>query len=604
MSSQATPGVETRLNTSTTLFQSSPSTTVLADGSWVVTLSSYQQDGSGYGVYQLHYDADGDRVGGATRVNTYTSDDQSDSSMATLADGGWVVTWISDGQDGDSYGIYQQRFDDHGVKAGAETRVNTYTADNQWHSHTAALANGGWVVTWESHNQDGGGWGIYQQRYKANGSKLGAETQVDANTHYNSVETGVTALAHGGWVVSWSTTDENNNPTGIYQQRYGANGGKLGTETMVNTSTGLEYYPTSAALADGGWVVTWTHALGTSDPNTDVYQQRYDADGSKVGGQMMVNTTSSQREYFSSVTALADGGWVVAWSSTNIDFTASTVYEQRYDANGYAVGSETQVNTTTNNSLYVDSVVAFADGSWEVTWTSARQDGVTRDVMYQRHFAVDIDGSGRADRLTGSNWDETIYGRGGNDRLDGKGGNDVLIGGGGNDTYIVNSRLDDVQEQANQGTDKVLASVNFSLAGDQAVENMTLTGKKNIDATGNNSANVLTGNSGNNTINGLAGADRLDGGKGNDVLTGGTDSDRFVFKTGYGRDSITDFDAKGGDHDRLDLSGLKSIEGFADLKADHMVQHGTSVVIDGANGDTITLEHAKLGDLGASDFIF
>ena len=43
-------------------------------------------------------------AGAETRVNTHISGDQSDQSVVALADGGWVVTWTSDGQDGDGLG--------------------------------------------------------------------------------------------------------------------------------------------------------------------------------------------------------------------------------------------------------------------------------------------------------------------------------------------------------------------------------------------------------------------------------------------------------------------------------------------------------------------
>ena len=45
-----------------------------------------------------------------------------------------------------------------------------------------ALAGGGWVVTWESSGQDGSDAGIYQQAYSADGSALGGEIQVNATT--------------------------------------------------------------------------------------------------------------------------------------------------------------------------------------------------------------------------------------------------------------------------------------------------------------------------------------------------------------------------------------------------------------------------------------
>lgn len=49
-----------------------------------------------------------------TRINTYTTSDQSGSSVAALKNGGFVVTWSSNGQDGDRYGIYGKRYDANG----------------------------------------------------------------------------------------------------------------------------------------------------------------------------------------------------------------------------------------------------------------------------------------------------------------------------------------------------------------------------------------------------------------------------------------------------------------------------------------------------------
>lgn len=62
------------------------------------------------GTYGQRYNATAARVGTEFQVNTYTTDSQSNPSVASLTDGGFVVTWYSNGQDGDSYGIYGQRY--------------------------------------------------------------------------------------------------------------------------------------------------------------------------------------------------------------------------------------------------------------------------------------------------------------------------------------------------------------------------------------------------------------------------------------------------------------------------------------------------------------
>ena len=148
MASNATAGPVELVNTYTTDIQSSPTTTALADGGWLVSWVSYGQDGDQYGIYQQRYDSVGVLVGGETQVNTYTTYEQLSPTTAALSDGGWVVSWVTAGQDGDLYGIYQQRYESAGVLVGGEALVNTYTTNDQFSPTTAALSDGGWVVSW------------------------------------------------------------------------------------------------------------------------------------------------------------------------------------------------------------------------------------------------------------------------------------------------------------------------------------------------------------------------------------------------------------------------------------------------------------------------
>ena len=152
-------------------------------------------------------------------------------------------------------------------------------------------------------------------------------------------------------------------------------------------------------------------------------------------------------------------------------------------------------------------------------------------------------------------------------------------------------------------------SLSSTLLTGEEIENLTLLGGKNHNATGNELANTITGNGGNNTLLSLAGADTLKGGKGNDRLDGGLDADSlvggkgvdtFVFKSGYGQDTVTDFQ-DGVDH--FDLKAWNAIAGFADLKAHHLTVAGDDLIIH-AGADTLTIEHTAKGELDASDFTF
>ena len=167
-------------------------------------------------------------------------------------------------------------------------------------------------------------------------------------------------------------------------------------------------------------------------------------------------------------------------------------------------------------------------------------------------FAIDIDncvtGTAGDDRLVGTAGRDVMFGLAGNDRLNGAAGADRMEGGVGNDTYVVDDAGDTVLELPGEGTDLVQSSIDYTLGSE--VENLTLTGLRGLEGTGNALANTLSGNAadnrlagmdGDDTLNGGAGADTLLGGAGNDRLNGGTGAD--LMAGGDGNDSYTVDDA-------------------------------------------------------------
>jgi Tol biopolymer transport system component len=83
---------------------------------------------------------------------------------------------------------------------------------------------------------------------------------------------------------------------------------------------------------------------------------------------------------------------------------------------------------------------------------------------------------------TGNSLNNTLTGNSANNKLDGGKGGDTLIGGKGDDTYYVDNAKDKVLESIDEGQDKVISSVSYSLVGAH-VESLVLTGSLNINAT-------------------------------------------------------------------------------------------------------------------------
>lgn len=133
------------------------------------------QDGSGSGMRQQRYDASGTAVGGEVRVNTYTTGDQTYSTVSALSDGGWVVAWQSAGQDGSGLGVYPQIFKCDSTKRGTEHLVTQTTAGDQYQPAVTGLASGNFVVTWGS-TVTSATYSLYGRQFQADGTALGADS--------------------------------------------------------------------------------------------------------------------------------------------------------------------------------------------------------------------------------------------------------------------------------------------------------------------------------------------------------------------------------------------------------------------------------------------
>jgi hypothetical protein len=209
-------GTEFIVNTTKADWQYAPSVAMDANGDFVVAWHSFGQEASGSGIYGQRFSEAGAKQGGEFHVNTYTDGDQDASSVAMDAGGDFVVTWQSAGQDGSGYGIYGQRYDAAGVAQGTEFRINTYTSGDQMRPWVASDAVGSFVVAWTSEGQDGDAFGIYGQRFSAAGVKQGSEFQMSTYTASLQYAPSVAMDQRGDFVAAWQSWGQDGSDYGIY----------------------------------------------------------------------------------------------------------------------------------------------------------------------------------------------------------------------------------------------------------------------------------------------------------------------------------------------------------------------------------------------------
>jgi hypothetical protein len=386
--SQGNPlGPEFRVNTYATGAQGFASAAADGSGNFVVAWTSLQ-DGSSYGSFGQRYASSGTPLGPEFRVNTFTGDFQGYPSVAADTSGNFVVAWISNLQDGSGTGVFGQRYLSSGTPVGPEFRINTYTTSEQRDPSVAADSSGNFVVTWQSFGQDAAVWGVFGQRYSSTGAPLGPEFRVNTFTIGNQYRPAVASDSlTGNFVVVWRSYQAAS--FGIFGQRYSSSGTPLGAEFRVNTYVVSPYAnPISSIATDpsGNFVVVWENA--TDGSLLGVSGQRFASSGAPLGPEFRVNTYTTGHQNRPSVAADTSGNFVVTWESYGQDGASWGVFGQRYASTGAPLGPEFRVNTFTTSYQTDPSVAADSLGNFVVVWNSNLQDGSNLGVFGQRYSQI------------------------------------------------------------------------------------------------------------------------------------------------------------------------------------------------------------------------
>ena len=229
-------------------------------------------------------------------VNTFHTGSQTNPRIAVLADGTYVIVWESYDQDSNnSYGVYFQRFSAAGVPLGPEVRAHTATSGSQTNAGVAATSDGGFVITWEDDARDGSASGIFGQRFSATGVQQSSNFLVNTTTASSQSDSAVAGYT-GGFATVWvSYGNAGSNSYDIYLQRWDNAGAKVGAETLISKTpaaatpqAGQQYTPQIAASANGNLVVVWYDQNGNDGSSYGVYGRTYNASAGTFSDTFLV----------------------------------------------------------------------------------------------------------------------------------------------------------------------------------------------------------------------------------------------------------------------------------------------------------------------------
>lgn len=305
----------------------------------------------------------GDRL-----VNTLTTGHQTETTIAALEGGGYVVIF----QEYSGRDIKARIYDENGVPAGDVFLVNTFQTGTQNDATVASLKDGGFIVTYSSAGFDAGRTAVAAQRFDALGNKVGDEFVAgDSGLTSSRGSPTVSGLEDGGFVIGY-VDDVGHNY--VATQRYNADGTKNGSTLFhsVNYSYGE---PAITGLKGGGYVVTEQGYYDAGETGYGIIGYVVDAAGNQIKGPFAFGSTAGFSEGNSAVAALEDGGFVAVWESNGQDGDSYGIIARLFSADGTPRGNDFVVNTVTADSQYRPSVAGLPGGGFIVDWTSQGQDG-------------------------------------------------------------------------------------------------------------------------------------------------------------------------------------------------------------------------------------
>ncbi len=382
-------GDEIQVNTYTLNSQTHPSVAMAANGEFVVVWSSVGSNGlddDSSSVQGQRFTSDGTPIDGEFTVNSFTTGDQSYPMVVTQPAGGFVVVWQSDGSSGsdnNAYSIQGQRFDSEGTAQGPELQINSYTTNYQTYPRVAVNpTTGDFVVVWQSTGSadtDSSSHSIQARRFASNGAALSADFQVNSYTTNGQIYPVVARKPDGSFVVLWhsqGSAETDNSVSSVQLQQFAPDGTRLGGEIQVNTfTTGWQSRPSVAVGLGGEFVVVWESYVGPS-VYFAIRGRRFASNGIPQGTEFQLTTLDYQRS--PSVTARSGGDFVVVWHSWGSDGTDNSGYSvqgRRLASDGTPLGIQFQVNSFTIEYQRFQRVAAGTTGDFVVTWQSVGSSG-------------------------------------------------------------------------------------------------------------------------------------------------------------------------------------------------------------------------------------
>jgi len=270
--------------------------------------------------------------------------------------------------------VFLRVFPADGGPPGDPVQVNTYDDNNQHFPRVAVKDDGSFLVVWLSREPPESGDTftrnvVRSQAFDANVNPVGGEQLISTLdpllTTDNKVD--VAALSGGDYIVVWrssQTPEPGDSSTSIQGRRIGANGVPLAGQFQVNSTqtSASERFPAVTELADGGFLVVWTA--------TEVHGRRFNADFNPVSNDFDINTLTTGTETQTDVTVHEDGQVLVVWTDQEDKAEVTEIRGRLFSQNLIAQGSDFRINSLIAGTQNNPRTANYGTGGFFVVWQS------------------------------------------------------------------------------------------------------------------------------------------------------------------------------------------------------------------------------------------
>jgi hypothetical protein len=329
--------------------------------------------------------------------------DQSHPGLSITTNGGYIV-WEDNWIDAKGLGVGAMRLKSDLTGTHVPFRVNSVMSGDQEHGQVSMLNDGGAAFAWQGGKQ--GFQHIYSRFLSASNVWTTGDVQVNAATNRYQRSPVMATLLNGNIVVVYVSDDQvvAGSMSDVYLQILAPNGSKIGGEVLVNQFTANnQRSPAVTALADGRFAVAWVSEqerwtdASNGVPSVDIFGRFFDASGNAAGGEFLLNVSGNFCAN-PDLAAAPDGGFMAAWMEKDLAVRNNgwDIYARRFTGAGVG-GNVTRVNTQLYGDQYLPRI-RRAGSTYLAIWTSLGQDG-SREGVYGSYLNDDATVSGNEFRV-------------------------------------------------------------------------------------------------------------------------------------------------------------------------------------------------------------